>query len=122
MASAIPVPRRSDLIDQMSRANRFAWLVLFVEIALIGIVAVIIDWQWVLREPIITTVAIGAMVCPFAASIAIQLATKKKRIEDLKESTRFGQYDKYKLQKLFHPLTLIIYSREVLDQIISSYR
>ena len=101
MASAIPVPRRSDLIDQMSRANRFAWLVLFVEIALIGIVAVIIDWQWVLREPIITTVAIGAMVCPFAASIAIQLATKKKRIEDLKESTRFGQYDKYKLQKLF---------------------
>ena len=95
MASAIPAPRRSDLIDQMSRANRFAWLVLFVEIALIGIVAIIIDWQWVLREPIITTVAIGAMVFPFAASIAIQFATKKKRIEDLKESTRFGQYDKY---------------------------
>ncbi len=108
MASAFPVPRRSDLIDQMSRANRFAWLLLFVEIALIGIVAVIIDWQWVLREPIITTVAIGAMVCPFAASIAMQFATKKKRIEDLKESTRFGQYDKYKLQKIFRDTVAIL--------------
>ncbi|HUP78531.1 MAG TPA: M48 family metalloprotease, partial [Pirellula sp.] len=108
MASAIPVPRRSDLIDQMSLANRFAWLLLFVEIALIGIVIVIIDWQWVLREPIITTVAIGAMVCPFAASIAMQFATKKKRIQDLKESTRFGQYDKYKLQKLFRDTIAIL--------------
>ena len=101
MAQATPVPRRSDLIDQMSKANRFAWLLLFFELALIGIVAVIVDWQWVMREPIITTVAIGAMVCPFASSIAIHVATKKKRIEDLKETTRFGQYDKFHLQKLF---------------------
>jgi len=101
MALATSVPRRSDLIDQMSRANRFAWLLLLVEIALIGIVAMVVDWQWVMREPIITTVAIGAMVCPFASSIAIQAATKKKRIEELKESTRFGQYDKFHLQKLF---------------------
>lgn len=108
MAIATPVPRRSDLIDQMNRANRFAWLLLFFEIALIGIVAVIVDWQWVMREPIITTVAIGAMVCPFASSIAIHVATKKKRIEDLKETTRFGQYDKFQLQKLFRATLAIL--------------
>ena len=101
MAQAISVPRRADLLDQMHRANRFAWILLLVEIAMIGIVAVVVDWRWVLREPILTTVAIGAMVCPFASSVLIHLATKKKRIQDLKESTRFGQYDKYRLQALF---------------------
>ncbi len=101
MAEAISVPRRADLLDQMHRANRFAWILLLVKIALIGIVAVLVDWRWVLREPILTTVAIGAMVCPFASSVLIHLATKKKRIQDLKERTRFGHYDKYRLQTLF---------------------
>ena len=90
MAQANSVPRRVDLLDQMHRANRFAWILLLAEIALIGIVAVLVDWGWVLREPILTTVAIGAMVCPFASSVLIHLSTKKKRIQDLKESTRFG--------------------------------
>lgn len=101
MAHSLVVPRRTDLLDQMRRANRFAWYVLIAEVIAIALLALVIDWGWVMREPIMTTVAIGAMVCPFVASIAMQLATKKKRLEDLKETTRFGQYDKYLLQKLF---------------------
>ena len=101
MALTTHFPRRSDLIHQMSRANRFAWLLLLVEVAVIGIVAAMVDWQWVIREPILTTIAIGAMVCPFAASIAMHMATKRTCIRDLKESTRFGQYDKIRLQSLF---------------------
>jgi Zn-dependent protease with chaperone function len=95
------VPRRSDLIAQMQRANRFAWAMLAFEIALIGVACAIVDWGWVMREPIFTAVAIFATAGPFAKSIAIHWAEKKKRIEDLKEATRFGQFDKYFLQRLF---------------------
>lgn len=101
MSQTNSFPRRADLLNQMQRANRFAWALLFFELVLIAVVAVIIDWGWVMREPLITAVAIGAMVCPFVSSLAIHWATKKKRIEDLKESTRFGTHDKYSLQKLF---------------------
>ena len=101
VAKMIDVPRRSDLIAQMQRANRFAWTILFFEIVLIGIAAAIVDWGLVVREPIFTAIAIFATASPFATSIAIHWSEKKKRIEDLKETTRFGQYDKYSLQKLF---------------------
>ncbi len=101
MVKAIPIPRRLDLIAQLKRANRFAWTLLAIEIALIGIAGAVIDWGWVMREPLFTGVAIFAMVSPFATTIALHWAEKKKRIEDLKETTRFGQYDKYSLQKLF---------------------
>ncbi len=90
MAKMLDVPRRSDLIAQMKRANRFAWTILFFEIVLIGIAAVIVDWGLVVREPILTAIAIFATASPFATSIAIHWSEKKKRIEDLKETTRFG--------------------------------
>jgi Zn-dependent protease with chaperone function len=74
---------------------------LFFELVLIAIVSVLIDWGWVMREPLTSSVAIAATVWPMLTSIALHWATKKKRIEDLKEATRFGIYDKYSLQKLF---------------------
>ena len=101
MTKTTTVPRRSDLIAQMERANRFAWLLLLVEISLIGISSVLVDWAGVVREPIFAAFAFFTMVSPFATSIASHWAQKKKRIEDLKETTRFGQFDKYSLQKLF---------------------
>ncbi len=101
MASAEPVPLRSDLLEQMERANRFAWIVLLVELMLIGVIAALVDWNWVLQEPIMSAFAIAIMVSPIAKSIALGYATKKKLVRDLKESTRFGQYDKVKLQALF---------------------
>jgi len=101
MESSFPVPRRSDLLNQMTRANRLAWILLITQIALLGIIASIVDWGWILKEPRLATIAIAAMVTPYASSIAMQLATKKKRIQDLKESTRFGQFDKVQLQSLF---------------------
>ena len=101
MATNDNVPRRSDLLQQMERANRFAWLILFVELVLIGVLAAIVDWNWVMREPVLTAFTIALMASPVAQSAAISYATKKKRVQDLKESTRFGQYDKYQLQNLF---------------------
>lgn len=101
MAFDETIPRRSDLIAQMDRANRFAWFVLFGELVLIGLIAAVVDWGWVMRAPGMTVFAIAIMAGPIASSLAISYARKKKRVEDLKESTRFGQYDKYQLQALF---------------------
>jgi len=85
----------------MARANRFAWIVLMLELVLIGVIAAIVDWNWVQREPVMTAFAIAIMVSPLAKSVALGYATKKKAVQDLKESTRFGQYDKVRLQSLF---------------------
>ncbi len=101
MAPDETIPRRSDLIAQMERANRFAWLILIVELLLIGLAAAVVDWGWVMREPVMTVFAIAIMAGPMASSLAMSYATKKKRVEDLKASTRFGQYDKFQLQSLF---------------------
>lgn len=101
MASPISVPRRSDLLDQMSRANRFAWVLLFFEIVVLAMVAAFIDWKWVEKEPVLTTVAICFAVGSFATSILRSIITKKVRIQDLKETTKFGQFDKYRLEFLY---------------------
>jgi Zn-dependent protease with chaperone function len=101
MATDESFPSRSDLLRQMEKANRFAWLVLATELLLIGLLAALVNWNRVVREPVMTAFTIAIMASPIAQSIAISYATKKKRVQDLKESTRFGQYDKYQLQKLF---------------------
>ncbi len=101
MASDDTVPLRSNLMDQMERAKRFAWIVLLVELVLIGVVSAVVDWNWVVQEPVMSAFAIAIMASPIAKSIAIGYATKKKLVRDLKESTRFGQFDKVWLQALF---------------------
>ena len=54
-----------------------------------------------MQEPVMSAFAIAIMASPIAKSIAIGYATKKKLVRDLKESTRFGQFDKVWLQALF---------------------
>lgn len=100
-SQVLHVPRRSALIDQLARANRQAWVLLVVEVLLIVLVGIFIDWNWVVQQPIMATIAIGYMVRPFGYSLLIQAVQKKTRIQDLRESTRFGQYDKHRLLALY---------------------
>jgi len=71
------------------------------EVMGLAIACSFIDWKWIEREPIVTAVAIGVMVCPFVFAILKSVITKKVRIQDLRESTKFGQYDKYRLEALY---------------------
>jgi Zn-dependent protease with chaperone function len=99
--SVFPVPRRADLIRRLESANRWGIPLAVLQIFVIAALAAVVDWQQAIRDPIVTLVAIGAIVGPFGMSVAQQLAQKKKRIEDLQEQTRFGQFDKHRLRNLF---------------------
>jgi Zn-dependent protease with chaperone function len=96
-----PIPDRDDLLEQLRRANSstFAW----VTIRLIAVVAlaVLIDWREVLQTPIVTGTACLVLIGPFIMELLTIWGQKKKRLEDIKETTRFGDLDKYRLQTLF---------------------
>ena len=95
------VPRRSQLLKQIEAANRWGVMLAVVQFLAVVLLAILIDWNQAVTEPWVTTVAIGAVVGPFAMELLRFWVVKKKRIEDLKEQTRFGEFDKYRLAKLY---------------------
>ncbi len=95
------IPYRSDLIAQLDATNRYAIPVVIFQVVLSAFLIYLIDWPSAIQQPILTTVAIGIFVGPFVLSILQYLVQKKKRIEDLREQTRFGVFDKHLLRKLY---------------------
>lgn len=69
----------------------------------VGVVALglLLDWSEVLQQPLTSTIAIAAVVGPFAMSILTFWAQNKKEIGEIKEQTRFGLFDKHQLRNLF---------------------
>jgi Zn-dependent protease with chaperone function len=95
------VPRREALLRQLAAANRNSvWMLLAVATVTL-ILGVLIDWPRTFAEPILTVVIIGYMAGPILFFFLRTAATPRKRIEELKDSTKFGEYDKYRLQKLY---------------------
>ncbi|MCY2975994.1 MAG: M48 family metalloprotease [Planctomycetota bacterium] len=101
MSNSQSVPRRQDLIDRLQRANKNAWPVIFALILSIAIFSALIDWERASKEPLLSLIAIAVAAGPFARDILMFAVVKRKRVQDLKEHTRFGQYDKYLLQSLY---------------------
>ncbi len=101
MSDKNSVPKRQDLIDRLQRANKNAWPLVFALILGIAIFSALIDWERALNEPLLSFIALAVAAGPFARDILMFAVAKRKRVEDLKEQTRFGQYDKYLLQSLY---------------------
>jgi len=76
-------------------------LILIQILAIAGFSA-FIDWDRAMNEPILSLIAIAIAAGPFTRDILMFASVKRTRIQDLKEQTRFGQYDKHLLQTLYH--------------------
>ncbi len=100
-AAPFNVPRRQQLLQQIETANRWGVMLAVAQFLAVIVLAILIDWNRAIAEPWVTTVAIGAVVGPFAMELLRFWVVKKKRIEELKEQTRFGDFDKHKLAKLY---------------------
>lgn len=94
------VPQRADLINRLSRANQFAWTWILIQLLAAFGIAFLINWQAVINEPLLSIVAIGVMVGPFMMEILRFWGQNKKEIGNLKEETRFGEFDKHRLRML----------------------
>ncbi|QDV22100.1 Protease HtpX [Aureliella helgolandensis] len=93
-------PRRSDLLSKLESANRSAWLWVTAQMVAVAGAAFLIDWQRIINEPLLSAVAIGLMVGPPTMELMKLWAQNKKEIDDLKEDTRFGEFDKHLLRRL----------------------
>ncbi|MGC3969685.1 MAG: M48 family metalloprotease [Pirellulales bacterium] len=100
MAKLAPIPRREDLLAQVDRANVAAARWVVVQILLCGLFGWLIDWHQVLDAPITAAVAAAVVVGPQLMSLLHYMATQRKEIDDLKEQTRFGNFDKHRLRYL----------------------
>lgn len=98
---AYTVPKRQELLSQLASANRWGRTWLGLQLVLIVALAATLDWPRVLHEPLGSSFAIAVFVGPFAMEIARYWAQQKKEIGDLKEQTRFGEFDKHRLRTLF---------------------
>jgi Zn-dependent protease with chaperone function len=101
MSNTPTIPRRQDLIDRLQRSNNNAWPLIFALILAIAIFTALIDWERASKEPLLSLIAVAVAAGPFARDILMFAVAKRKRVQDLKEQTRFGQYDKYLLQSLY---------------------
>ncbi|MDA1164399.1 MAG: M48 family metalloprotease [Planctomycetota bacterium] len=95
------VPARATLLQQLDAANRVVWLSVPAQVLSMAVLIWLVDWQQVASNPLLPSIAIAFMVGPLVMGILTGWAQKKKEIGDLREETRFGQYDKYRLQALF---------------------
>ena len=94
-------PRREDLLRRIEAANRWGVPIALFQLVAIVMLGFLIDWNQAITEPLVTTVAIGAIVGPFAMGLLRFWIAKKKRIDDLQEQTRFGEFDKHRLRSLY---------------------
>ncbi len=97
----LPVPRREDLLAEITAANRWGQTLLWIQTALVVALLLLIDWPSVLQAPLTSIFAVAVIVGPFFMELMRYWAQQKKEIGDLKEQTRFGQFDKHQLRSLF---------------------
>lgn len=102
MPQTFVIPQRDSLIEQIRRANRFAYMWVPVQLVLIAVLIALIRWKDVVDSLWVSLVAVMVMVGPMLMTILQSIAHNKKKIDDLKETTRFGDFDKHKLRKLYN--------------------
>jgi len=94
-------PSREELAARVDRANVQAWIILPLQCMAALILGYLIDWMGVVQRPILPVIACALMLGPALTGTLHFWAGKKKNIEELKEQTRFGPYDKHQLRSLF---------------------
>lgn len=95
------VPTRQQLLQHLESTNRSAWFWIWLQVLACLVLVAFIDWQAVVDEPLIPLVAISVTLSQTALGVLALWARKKKNIEDLRDSTRFGEFDKHRLQRMY---------------------
>jgi Zn-dependent protease with chaperone function len=106
MVERLRDPSRSRLIRQIESANRLAVPWVFIQIAASAGLAYVIDWPRIAATPLTSAIAVLAIIGPFLSDVLRHTVSNKKNIDDLKESTRFGDFDKHSLRKLVNETLL----------------
>ncbi len=94
-----PVPDRASLHRRFQTAQRYA---VYGEFALWGLLIVClfgIDWSAAYRDALHSAIVLAVFPVQLLPGLIKTLTKKKKRIEELSESSRFGIFDKHLLRR-----------------------
>lgn len=94
------IPERLVLIDRIRRANRIAVPWVAIQLILLIVITMQIDWTRITNEPLFAVIAVLAIIGPHFMGVLRHYALNKREIGRLKELTRFGEFDKYRLRVL----------------------
>jgi Zn-dependent protease with chaperone function len=88
------VPEQAQLLERLEKSNSLAkkWQFILL-IASVGLVFAI-DWAWVEAQPIYTAVVMLLVPSQFLPGVVMTLMKKKKRVEELSEGFRAGEFNK----------------------------
>ena len=96
------VPQREQLLEGLQRANQNTWLWIVIRLGAIAVLAALISWRQVVLDPIVSVIACMVILGPFMMGLAQIWGKHKKKLEDVKETTRFGELDKHSLRVLYN--------------------
>ncbi len=94
------IPARAQLIEQIQLANRIAGPWVLMQFILTVAIALGIDWPQIVEEPLFSIVAVLVIVGPHVMGILRQYGLNKREIGQLKDHTRLGEFDKFRLRSL----------------------
>jgi Zn-dependent protease with chaperone function len=94
------IPLRAALLERFAHARRLDTAWLMTQVGGLVILAFLIDWNDAAARPILSIVAAISVAGPIMTSVAIAWAQNKREIGQLKEQTRFGEFDKHRLRSL----------------------
>lgn len=94
------IPKRIDLYKQFASSQRWAAMCEYSLWALILLGVFLIDWNWAIQNWTVALVGLALVPMQMLPGILMIAFKKKKRIEDLSESARFGVFDKHILAKV----------------------
>jgi Zn-dependent protease with chaperone function len=96
----VRIPTREALLERFAHARRLDTAWLMAQVGGLVVLAFLVDWNDAATRPIISLVAAMSVVGPIMTSVAIAWAQNKREIGQLKEQTRFGEFDKHRLRSL----------------------
>lgn len=94
------IPTHEALIARLDRANRWGRWFVALELALIVVLAAVVDWNLAVAEPFLPAVSAALVAGPFVKFLVMRWGQNKKEIGDLREQTKFGEFDKHVLRSM----------------------
>ena len=97
----MPAFSRDELLEYFDRNNRTDRIALTLQILAIPFVIWLIDWPAAVEQPLISVVAVLVVTGPNFLQMLLPFASRQVEIRQLKETTKFGEYNKDRLHEIY---------------------
>jgi Zn-dependent protease with chaperone function len=99
------VPSFHSLLNTFHRSQRASWVLASLMLVAAILLAWRIDWRDVAQQWLYSLIVVGIVPAQYLPGLIMAMVKNRKSIDDLKESTRFGPFDKHLLRRITQDVT-----------------